>query len=111
MFHKHILYGKQSEWKDTIIIVEGITDVWRFGSAACACFGIKYTSQQLRFIAKNFTKVAVCFDGGELQAATQANRLIAELQFRGVEAFRVDITGDPGSMKQSEADYLVKQLL
>lgn len=31
--------------------------------------------------------------------------------FRGVDAFRVEIRGDPGSMKQSEADYLVKQLI
>jgi hypothetical protein len=36
---------------------------------------------------------------------------VAELKFRGVDAFRVDIEGDPGSMKQSEADYLVKQLI
>jgi DNA primase len=111
MFHKHILYGKQSEWKDTIIIVEGITDVWRFGTSSCGTFGIKYTHEQLRKIAKNFSRVAVIFDGNELQARVQADKIVGELRFRGVDAFRVDITGDPGSMKQSDADYLVKQLI
>jgi hypothetical protein len=111
MFHKHILYGKQPYFQETGICTEGITDVWRFGRAAFATFGIKYTTTQVRTIAKTFRRVAVVYDGNESTARTQANRLIAELQFRGVEAFRVDITGDPGSMKQSEADYLVKQLL
>ena len=45
------------------------------------------------------------------QAKIQANKIVAELKFREVDAFRVDIEGDPGSMKQSDADYLVKQLI
>lgn len=109
--HKEILYGKQSKWGRTGIILEGPTDVWRFGTCAAATSGIKYTPKQVRLIAKTFSRVAVCFDGGESQAINQANLLVGELKFRGVDAFRVDIEGDPGSMEQSEADYLVKQLL
>ena len=45
------------------------------------------------------------------QAKLQATKIVAELRFRGVDAFRVDIKGDPGSMKQEDADYLVKQLI
>ena len=41
----------------------------------------------------------------------QADKLVAELKFRGVDAFRVDIEGDPGSMKQDDANYLIKQLI
>lgn len=109
--HKEILYGKQSKWGSKGIIVEGPTDVWRFGTSAAAVSGIKYTPKQVRLIAKTFSRVAVCFDGGESQAINQANLLVGELKFRGCDAFRVDIEGDPGSMQQSEADYLVKQLL
>lgn len=109
--HKHILYGKQSKWGRTGIIVEGPTDVFRFGPSSAATSGIKYTPKQVRLIAKTFSRTAICFDGGESQAINQANLLVGELKFRGVDAFRVDIEGDPGSMKQSEADYLVKQLL
>ena len=108
--HKNILYGKQECWKDTGILVEGPTDVWRFGSSAFATSGIKYTTAQIRQISKTFKRVAICFDN-EPQAIIQANKIVAELKFRGVDAFRVDIEGDPGSMKQSEADYLVKQLI
>jgi hypothetical protein len=108
--HKEILYGKQSKWGNTGICVEGPTDVWRFGTRSFATSGIKYTNYQTRIIAKTFSRVAVCFDGGETQATNQARILIGELKFRGVDAFMVNIDGDPGSMKQSEADYLVKQL-
>jgi hypothetical protein len=77
---------------------------------ACATFGIKYTKEQLWVIDQTFDRVAVCFDD-EPQAVLQANKLVKELVFRGHDAFRVPIVGDPGSMKQSEADYLVKQIL
>lgn len=108
--HKEIVYGKQSKWKSTGICVEGPTDVWRFGTQSFAVSGIKYTPTQVRNISRIFTHVPVCFDD-DPQATVQANKLVAELKFRGVDAFRVDIEGDPGSMKQEDANYLVKQLL
>ena len=118
VFHKDILYGNW--WQlahylpqvsnDTGIIVEGITDVWRYGNYAYATFGIKYTPTQVRLIANIFKRVAVMFDN-ETQAIIQANKLVAELKFRGVDAWTVSIDGDPGSMKQSEADELVKDIL
>jgi len=108
--HKEILYGKQTEWKESIVLVEGPTDVWRFGVNSCAVSGIKYTPKQVRVIANTFKRVAVCFDD-DPQAKVQANKIIAELKFRGVNAFRVDIEGDPGAMKQEDADYLVKNLI
>jgi len=114
--HKDILYGDQSAWGKTGIGVEGPTDVWRFGKNAVATSGIKYTPKQVRLIAKTFKRFAVCFDGpsetsNEKQAAEQAETLVADLRFRRVDAFKVNIKGDPGGMSQSEADYLVKQLI
>lgn len=108
--HKHILYGKSKYMKNTGILVEGITDVWRLGIHSAATFGIKYTPKQLRVISKLYNRVAVIFDD-DPQAITQANILVSELKFRGVDAFRISIKGDPGSMEQSEADYLVKQII
>ena len=108
--HKHIIYGRQDLWKDVGIATEGVTDVWRLGTDSFCTFGIKYTHEQVRIIAKTFKRVAVCFDD-DPQAITQANKLVSELKFRGVDAFRVDIEGDPGSMNQEEANYLVKQLI
>ena len=108
--HKHILYGKQEKWGDTGICVEGCTDVWRLGVNSFAVSGVKYTPKQVRAIAKHFKRVAVVFDD-EPQAVKQANKLIADLKFRGVDAWRIDIEGDPGGLTQEEADVLVKSIL
>jgi hypothetical protein len=108
--HKHILYGKQSEWKGTGICVEGVTDVWRFGSRAFATFGIEYKQQQVKEIVKNFMRVAVCFDD-DPQAVRQANKLVSELRTRGISSWRVPIVGDPGDMNQIDADNLIKEIL
>jgi len=111
--HKEILYGSQAMWDSRIgICVEGPSDVWRMGDYSFAVSGIKYTNRQVRLIAKMFKRVAVFFDANESQAINQANLLIGDLRFRGVDAFRVDIEeGDPGSLSQKDADYIVKQLI
>lgn len=108
--HKHIIYLHPEFKGSTIIITEGITDVWRFGRYAGATFGIEYTRQQVRLMAKLFKRVAVCFDD-ESQAIKQAEELIKDLQFRGIDSFRIPIVGDPGGMDQKEANYIVKQLI
>ena len=108
--HKKILYGNQEYWERTGIVVEGPTDVWRLGTAACATSGIKYTPAQVKTIANTFKRVAVVYDD-EIQAQLQANKLVAELKFRGVDAWNVKIKDDPGSMKQKDANELVKFLM
>lgn len=109
--HKHILYGNQSKWGSTGIVTEGVTDVWRLGGNACCTFGIKYKPQQLLQIAKHFRRVAVVFDD-DPQAVVEAKRMVAELrEVFSVDAFRVDISNDPGSMSQEDADHLVKDVM
>ena len=113
--HKEILYGDQTAWGETGIAVEGTTDVWRMGKQAFAVSGIEYKQKQVRLIAKNFKRVAVLFDGAsdtskEGTAFLRANTLVGDLKFRGVDAFRIDIQGDPASLPQAEADYIVKQI-
>jgi len=108
--HQTILYGKQEKWKKTGICVEGITDVWRLGTYAFAVFGISYTLSQIKQIAHHFERVAVVFDN-DPQAKQQANKLIAELRIRGVNAWKEEIEGDPGDMKDDDARHLVKQIV
>ena len=108
--HKHILYGMQDQWKDVGICVEGITDAWRFGTIAFATFGITFTPQQVRVIAKHFKKVFIVFDD-DPQAIEQGKILKSELEFRGLWVHQEIIVGDPGSMDQEDADHLIKQLL
>jgi hypothetical protein len=108
--HKKILYGNQEHWESTGICVEGPTDVWRLGVKSFAVSGIEYTHSQVRIMAQTFKRVAVMFDD-EIQAQTQAKKLVAELKFRGVDAFNVKVKGDPGSLQQDEADELVEILM
>lgn len=109
--HKQILYGRQDEWRDTGICVEGPTDVWRMGTASFATSGIQYTPQQVRLIAKIFRRVFVMFDN-EVQAQKQASKLVADLSFRGVEAaLALTTSPDPASMSQDDANHFVKNLM
>jgi len=108
--HKSILYGNQENWDPELgICVEGPTDVWRIGKLAFAVSGIKYTQAQVRLIATIFKRVAVVFDD-DPQAQIQAKKLLAELKFRGVDAFNVKIKGDPGSMRQKEVKELLEKI-
>jgi len=110
--HKQILYGRQDEWRETGICVEGPTDVWRLGTASFATSGIQYTDYQLHIMSQTFKRVFVLFDN-DPQAIIQANKLVADLKFRGVDAMRMGMKmkTDPGDMTQDEANYLVKQLI
>jgi len=108
--HKEILYGDQEQWGSTGICVEGPSDVWRLGGASFATSGIKYTIKQLRIMKQAFKRVVVVFDD-EPQAVLQGRKLVMELRAMNIDAAQESIKGDPGAMKQSEADYLVKQIV
>jgi DNA primase len=105
--HKKILYGNFN--REKTIIVEGVTDVWRFGKQySTATFGIEFTIYQLRLLSK-FKKCFVIFDD-EPQAQKKAIELVKELNFRGVEAQNIAINGDPGNLDQEEANNLRRVL-
>lgn len=108
--HKDIVYGRPEYWGATGVCVEGITDVWRFGFESFATFGIKFTTKQIRVIAKNFERVAVVFDP-EKQAQKQAKLLVGELRARGVEAWNEVISSDPGDMPQKQANKFMKRIM
>lgn len=109
--HKNILYGKQENLINSkrIIVVEGVTDVWRFGTCATATFGIEFKMEQVLQLANLGEKFVIIFDS-EAQAQKQARALQVKLKALGKQATIKKVPDDPGSMKQSEADYLVKQV-
>ena len=109
--HKHIIYKHpDAPISDFGIVVEGITDVWRFGRLSVATFGIEYKREQARLIAKQFKRGVVIFDS-ESQAIRQARKLVADLRVRGSDFSMMIIEGDPGSMNQTEANELIKNLI
>jgi DNA primase len=112
MEHQTILYGKGIVTEappKRVIVVEGITDVWRFGEYAVSTFGIAYTPEQVRWISKLYEEVVVIYDP-EPQAQSQAKKLIADLRFRGVKAQNIKLGSDPGELSQKKANRLLHTL-
>ncbi|MFP4047900.1 MAG: hypothetical protein ACLFT4_09125, partial [Bacteroidales bacterium] len=62
--HKHILYGNPIKWEilRTVIVVEGVTDVWKLGDFSVSTLGIKYKKEQVKQLIKNFDRFAILFD-------------------------------------------------
>ena len=114
--HKTLLYGRQECWGDVAVIVEGVTDVWKLGSKACAVFGIQYRTEQVVEIARRFRRAMVVFDP-EPAARRQADRLADQLRVRlsgGAEVVDLRKMGidasDPGSMTRDDAEHLMREL-
>ena len=107
--HKEILYGIDKCKSSTVVLVEGITDVWRLGPGTVACFGIGWKLKQMKLLASRFKRIIILFDD-DPQAIQQAKLLEFELIFRGKEVIRKTIKGDPGGMKQEDADYFMKNI-
>ncbi len=110
--HKHVLYGKQEYWRKTnsIIVVEGVTDVWRLGPSAVATFGIEFKMEQVLQLKKAADRFFILFDS-ETQAQKQARLLAVKLRALGKEVYIETVEGDPGGMKQEDAKCLVKELI
>ena len=110
--HKNILYGKQERWEraKALIIVEGVTDVWRLGHYSVATFGTAFKMEQVLELAKANDKFFIIFDD-EPQAQKQARKLAVKLKTLGKKAYIKTVKGDPGGMKQEDANHLVRQLL
>ena len=112
--HKHIVYGYDNIPADTAVIVEGVTDVWRFGYGAVCTFGIEYTQEQVKLLA-TIPNRYVLFDQTEEQAKKQGERLADELScFNGTTGI-VEISKykdrDPAAYPQKFADSIMERLL
>lgn len=110
--HKHILYKSPNLLTtNRIIVVEGVTDVWKLGKYSVATFGIKYKRPQVRELAK-YKQVVILFDN-DPQAQEQAEQLQADLLEKSVDCWieRVDGQQDPGDLSLKEAQYIARQIL
>jgi len=108
--HQTILYGLDNVNSDKCVLVEGITDVWRLGYGAVACFGIDYTPAQVQLLYKMFNTVYIFFDN-ELQAQRKAEKLYNNFKGLGMGCEIIeDSSSDPGTMSQHAADSLMHEL-
>lgn len=108
--HKHTLYGADLAKSERVIIVEGITDVWRLGPGAIGTFGTSYTSAQIHMIKKNWKQAFILFDP-EPTARKSAHNLGATLAITGMSIELLFLEDcDPGDMDDDDAKSLIKDL-
>lgn len=105
---KECLYNIDSVDK-TIIIVEGVTDVWRLGDGTVATMGIEFTSEQINVLAKReINRCFVVFDAEDL-AQKKAEKLATVLSSFIKE---VDIIflrkGDPCDLTDGQVEEIRK---
>jgi len=105
---KKMLYGIDKV-QDSVLIVEGVSDVWRFGPGAVATFGIDWKVEQAH-ILRQFTHRFIMFDP-EPQAQANAKALAEWLSpFGGETEIISGLKSDPGDLSQTRADKIKKEL-
>ena len=100
MSPKECLYNIDSV-EDTVLVLEGASDVWRIGDGAVATFGDKYTTEQVRLL-RNVKRAFVLFDTEEA-AQENASRLAYDLSafVSDVNLYELD-SGDPGDLTDDD---------
>lgn len=109
--HQTTVYGLDLVKGDKCVLVEGIADCWRLGPGAVSCFGTSFLLAQVNLLADRFRVCYVLFDSDDDNAIKMAEQLACLLSARGVETEILELDeGDPGDMKQEDANKLMKEL-
>ena len=96
-----MLYGIQHV-KDSVIIVEGVSDVWKMGPGAVATLGIKWRREQVPILGRVMRRF-ILYDNEPL-AQQQAERLAEELAvYPGSTEILTGLDTDPGDLSEDAA--------
>ena len=108
---KTLLYGEQFlTHYDTVIVTEGVFDVWNIGIGAVCTFGKAVTAAQIRKISQ-YQRRIICFDN-EPTTQEEARKLCDELSLFPGSTLRVNLDADdPGSASKQEIALLRKAFL
>lgn len=107
--HKDLLYG-EDYLRNTIIVCEGPTDVWRIGPGAVCTFGTGFKTSQIARISRYPVRV-VCFDSDD-SGLRQAQKLGEALRETAGETVIVKLKAkDPGSATKKEIRELRETFL
>lgn len=98
---KEYLFGLEHTDGHSVIVVEGLFDMFRIGEGCVATFGTKVTPEQKRLLSK-FNVVKILFDGdaaGRLNGAKLADELAP---FCDVRLFELPLGTDPDTMNEED---------
>lgn len=108
---KHTLYNLNNCKGNSVGVLEGVTDVWRFGDNFTATFGTSITDIQLRELLR-YDNIFWIFDP-EPAAQKKAERAANDLASLGktIELVQLDDKSrDPAEYKENEVQYIKKEL-
>jgi DNA primase len=113
--YKHTLYNIDKV-KNNIILVEGITSVWRIGPGAVASFGVSITEKQVILLLtkaiQNDSMIFVCFDP-EPTAQRVARKLVSNIKSIYDKCKNILISDefdDPAEMPNDDIKVFRKEL-
>ena len=108
---KKVLYNLENCLSNSIIVLEGITDVWRFGDNSCCTFGTSLTEEQI-FLLSLFDNIFFIFDDEE-EAQQKALKSAKKLSAIGCDVEIIDLENDkdPAELSDEESNKIKKELL
>jgi len=107
---KELLYNIDSV-KDTALIVEGITDVWKMGPGTVALMGMEYTVKQIQAIVSTGAKKVVTMFDGEPLAIKRAKELARALSSLIPIVETIELSdGDPGDFDEDTVRRVRKEV-
>ena len=92
---------------DTVVVMEGITDVWRWGDGAVALGRKKATAWQIKRLAK-FRRVFIMLDS---DAGDMAEQLAQDLGLFTETVLCELSEGDPGDLTEKEVRHFKKEMI
>ena len=103
------VYNLNHATNPDVIVVEGVTDVWRVGDDCVATLGVKYTTHQVLTLSQ-YRRCFILFDA-EDRAQDQARQLSYDLGTVVQEVIRLELPeGDPAELSESDIKSLRKQV-
>lgn len=107
--HKELLYGMDDVNTSSVILCEGILDVWRMGLGSVCTFGVSFTQKQLLLLSQ-FDFVNIMYDMDEA-GRSAAKKLEYSLTALGTECRILDYDAhDPDSLKAREVRLLKEKM-
>lgn len=105
-----LLYGIDRVKGDSIVVVEGPSDVWRLGAGSVALLGVGWTEEQAVQI-KRFRRRFIMMDPDS--AGRRRGEELADWlgMFSGETEIIEGLSSDPGGLLQREADRIMEELI
>ena len=108
--HKKILFNLDNSKQESVIVMEGVYDVFRFGDNSIATMGTSYTKEQLALLAKRYKRVYTMFDP-EVDAQNRAKILCSDLSMAGLETVNILLDeGDPAEQSEEVVKEIKRDL-